>query len=83
MSPLLCAAERTKSGVVDYLLTRPEFSRHARIEALELLGASFANDKDSYNIELAYSYLYRAMAVLIKIKISFPHLKFNLKFFFG
>lgn len=72
MSPLLCAAERTKSGVVDYLLTRPEFSRNERIEALELLGASFANDKDSYNIELAYSYLHRAMAVFIQTKISVP-----------
>ncbi|KAI9561961.1 Fem-1-like protein B [Daphnia sinensis] len=61
MSPLLCAAERTKSGVVDYLMTRPEFSRRERIEALELLGASFANDKDSYNIDLAYNYLHRAM----------------------
>lgn len=65
MSPLLCAAERTKSGVVDYLLTRPEFNQSERIEALELLGASFANDKDSYNIDLAYNYLHRAMEVFI------------------
>ena len=74
MSPLLCAAERTKSGVVDYLLTRPEFSRSERIEALELLGASFANDKDSYNIELAYSYLHCAMTVfayLFSVKFAF------------
>lgn len=63
MSPLLCAAERTKAGVVEFLLTRPEFCREERIEALELLGASFANDKDSYNLELAYSFLHRAMAV--------------------
>lgn len=68
MSPLLCAAERTKSGVVDYLMTRPEFSRRERIEALELLGASFANDKDSYNIDLAYNYLHRAMEVIIQKK---------------
>lgn len=63
MSPLLCAAERTKSEVVEYLITLPDFSKEKQIEALELLGASFANDKDSYNIDLAYSYLHRAMKV--------------------
>lgn len=61
MTPLLCAAERTKSDVVEFLLCRPEFSREERIEALELLGASFANDKDSYNLDLSFSYLHRAM----------------------
>ena len=65
MSPLLCAAERTKADVVEYLLTRREFSREERIDSLELLGASFANDKDSYNLEKAYLYLYRAMKVFI------------------
>ena len=64
MSPLLCAAERTKAEVVEFLLSRPEFSKEERIEALELLGASFANDKDSYNLDLAYSYLHRAMKVV-------------------
>ena len=63
MTPLLCAAERTKSDVVEFLLCRPEFSREERIEALELLGASFANDKDSYNLDLSFSYLHRAMKV--------------------
>lgn len=61
MTPLLCAAERTKADVVEYLLERPEFEREERIEALELLGASFANDKDSYNLDYAYNYLHRAM----------------------
>jgi len=61
MTPLLCAAERTRAEVVEYFLSRPEFDRQDRIEALELLGASFANDKDSYNLDLAYSYLHRAM----------------------
>ena len=45
-----------------------------RVEALELLGASFANDKDSYNLDLAYHYLHRAMKVfspfLIFLKIG-------------
>lgn len=63
MSPLLCAAERTKAEVVEYFLSRSEFNRQDRIESLELLGASFANDKDSYNLDLAYIYLHRAMQV--------------------
>ena len=63
MTPLLSAAERTKAEVVEFLLARPEFDREERIEALELLGASFANDKDSYNLDHAYIYLHRAMEV--------------------
>jgi Fem-1 family protein b len=71
MSPLLCAAERTKADVVEFLLSRPEFSKEERIEALELLGASFANDKDSYNLDLAYNYLHRAMKVYFLTTFSY------------
>lgn len=69
MTPLLCAAERTKADVVEFLLRRrttlgaPLVGREDAVEALELLGASFANDKDSYSLELAFSYLHRAMTV--------------------
>ena len=61
MSPLIAAAERTRADVVEYLVTRPEVSQEERIEALELLGASYANDKDNYCLELAYQYLRRTM----------------------
>lgn len=61
MSPLIAAAERTRAEVVEYLVTRPEVSNLERIEALELLGASYANDKDNYCLELAYQYLHRTM----------------------
>ncbi|KAJ9592024.1 hypothetical protein L9F63_001463, partial [Diploptera punctata] len=61
MSPLIAAAERTRADVVEYLVTRPEVSQEERIEALELLGASYANDKDNYCLELAYQYLHRTM----------------------
>lgn len=57
----MTAAERTRADVVEYLITRPEFTKEERIEALELLGASFANDKDNYCLEKAYYYLYTAM----------------------
>lgn len=61
MSPLIAAAERTRAEVVEYLITRSEVSDLERIEALELLGASYANDKDNYCLELAYQYLHRTM----------------------
>ena len=70
MTPLMCAAERTKAQVVEFFLTRREFDRKDRIEALELLGASFANDKDSYSIDSAYSYLHRAMQVIERLHHS-------------
>lgn len=32
-----------------------------KIDAYELIGASFANDKDSYNLTKAFQYIYQAM----------------------
>ncbi|XP_047115103.1 protein fem-1 homolog B [Schistocerca piceifrons] len=61
MSPLIAAAERTRADVVEYLITRPEVSRQEKIDALELLGASFANDKDNYCLQRAYYYLHHTM----------------------
>ena len=43
--------------MVDYLNERPEISRVEQIEALELVGASFANDKDNYDVGMAFRYL--------------------------
>lgn len=61
MTPLLAAAERTRSDVVLYLTTRPEVTVEDQIDALELLGASYANDKDHYCLSSAYQYLYQTM----------------------
>ncbi|XP_076259680.1 protein fem-1 homolog B isoform X1 [Rhynchophorus ferrugineus] len=61
MTPIKCAAERTRHVVVEFLIDRPEISKEERIEALELLGGSFANDKENYNIRKAYKYLHQAM----------------------
>ncbi|KAL4721515.1 hypothetical protein ACJJTC_016348 [Scirpophaga incertulas] len=63
MTPLQCAAERARPSVVEILAARPEVSRAQAIEAFELLGASFANDKEYYNLGLAYQYLQKAMAM--------------------
>ncbi|GFT91895.1 protein fem-1 homolog B [Nephila pilipes] len=61
MTPLLSAAERSKSEVVEYFIKKSWCSKEESVEALELLGASFANDKDFYNLEKAYYYLHWAM----------------------
>merc|ERR1719300_790275 len=62
MTPLKAAAERCQAVMVDYIIECPaETSKEQKIEALELLGASFANDKDNYDVGLSYTYLERAM----------------------
>lgn len=61
MTALKAAAERTRAEVVEYLIELPQIDKDERIEALELLGASFANDKDNYCLEKAYKYLHRTM----------------------
>lgn len=61
MTPLIAAAERTRSDVVEYLISRPDVTREEKVDSLELLGASFASDKDNYNIELAYKYMLKGM----------------------
>ncbi|KAJ0174286.1 hypothetical protein K1T71_010432 [Dendrolimus kikuchii] len=63
MTPLQCAAERARASVVEILAARSEVTRAQAIEAYELLGASFANDKEYYCLRMAYQYLHRAMAM--------------------
>ncbi len=61
MTPILAAADKCQRDTVEYLLTRPEITRSQRVDALELLGASIANDKDCYDLSAAHAYLLRAM----------------------
>ncbi|XP_067667145.1 protein fem-1 homolog B-like [Haliotis asinina] len=61
MTPLIVAAECGKSQVVNYLISLPECSKKDKIDALEVSGASFANDKENYDISKAYQYLKLAM----------------------
>merc|ERR1712142_56882 len=44
MTPLKAAAERCQAVMVDFLIERPEINVEQQIEALELVGASFAYD---------------------------------------
>ncbi|XP_028679503.1 protein fem-1 homolog B [Erpetoichthys calabaricus] len=61
MTPLKVAAESCKADVVELLLSHVDCDRRSRVEALELLGASFANDRENYDILKTYHYLYLAM----------------------
>ena len=61
MTPLIIAAECGKCDVVDYMTSLPDCRREDKIEALELLGASLANDKENYDIVKSYKYLRKAM----------------------
>ncbi|XP_073813776.1 protein fem-1 homolog B isoform X2 [Musca autumnalis] len=62
LTPVLTAAERTQEEVVKLFIERPGLmQKEDIITALELLGASVANDKDNYNIQKAYDYLHQAM----------------------
>ncbi|CAL1594226.1 unnamed protein product [Knipowitschia caucasica] len=62
MTPLKVAAESCKAEVVELLLEHADCDPHSRIQALELLGASFANDRENYDIHKTYHYLHAAMS---------------------
>ena len=61
LTPLLVASNNCKIEMVEYLVTRPECTKEQRVEALELLGATIANEPDVYDIEKAFSYMKRGM----------------------
>ncbi|KAF6716327.1 fem-1-like protein B [Oryzias melastigma] len=62
MTPLKVAAESCKAEVVELLLVHVDCDRRSRLEALELLGASYANDRENYDIQKTYQYLHMAMS---------------------
>lgn len=79
MTPLLIAAECVQNAVVEYFISLPSCSKLDRVNALELLGASFANDKEQYSIEKTYKYLRKAVierfkdpADIMKKKLELP-----------
>ena len=60
LTPLLYACDSRSTEIVEYLINRPECIKEQRIDALELLGATIANDK-SHDIKKAFSYMKRGM----------------------
>ena len=60
LTPLLYACDKGSIEIVEYLIKRPECTKEQRIDALELLGATIANDRYR-DIKKAYSYIKRGM----------------------
>jgi Fem-1 family protein b len=67
LTPILVAAERTHYELVKYLLSVLHLTRKERIEVEELLGASFLNDKDSYDNNLGFALLKHSMEMRLEI----------------
>ncbi|GFS03468.1 protein fem-1 homolog B-like [Elysia marginata] len=63
MTPIMVAAECGREKIVRFFLTQVKCTRLCRIEALELLGASFANDKETYDLAKTFKYLLEAMTM--------------------
>ena len=60
LTPLLYACDECSIEMVEHIINRPECTKEQRIDALELLGATIANDKPR-DTENAFSYLKRGM----------------------
>ena len=61
LTPLLYACDKCSVEIVEYLIKRPECTKEQRINALELLGATIANNGKSRDINKAFSYMKRGM----------------------
>lgn len=62
ITPALQAAERLHEDVLEAFIQRPGLmTKEEQITALELAGATYANDKTKYDVNRAYRYLLRAM----------------------
>ena len=60
LTPLLYACDLCSIEIVEHIINRPECTKEQRIDALELLGATIANDKFG-DSEKAFSYMKRGM----------------------
>ena len=61
LTPLLEASDDCNIEMVECFINRPECSKEQRIDALELLGATIANNSKAYDIEKAFSFMKRGM----------------------
>ena len=60
LTPLLFACDKCSIEIVDHIINRPECIKEQKIDALELLGATIANN-GSRDINKAFSYMKRGM----------------------
>ncbi|XP_055374246.1 protein fem-1 homolog B [Condylostylus longicornis] len=85
LSAALTAADRTHEDVVNMFCEWPNLlSREEKIDVYELMGASFANDKDNYSISKSHKYLSMGMQLryenpekIIKKKLTRPILAYD------
>ncbi|XP_022810301.1 protein fem-1 homolog B-like [Stylophora pistillata] len=61
LTPLLETSTDCKVEMVEHFIIQPECTKEQRIDALELLGATIANDRATQNIEKAFGYMERGM----------------------
>ena len=61
LTPLLCACVACSIEMVEHIINRPECTKEQRIDALELLGATIANNDECRDTEKAFSYMKRGM----------------------
>ena len=61
LTPLLYACDKCSIEIVEHIINRPECTKEQRIDALELLGATTANDDECRDTEKAFSYMKRGM----------------------
>ena len=61
LTPLLYACKTCEFEIVEYFIDLPGCTKEQRIDALELLGATIANDPNAYDIEKAFSFMKRGM----------------------
>ena len=60
LTPLLYACDECSIEMVEHIINRPECTKEQRIDALELLGATIANN-ECRDTEKAFSYMKRGM----------------------
>ena len=60
LTPLLYACDQRSIELVEHIINRPECTKEQRIDALELLGATIANN-ECRDTEKAFSYMKRGM----------------------
>ena len=60
LTPLLYACDECSIELVEHIINRPECTKEQRIDALELLGATIANN-ECRDTEKAFSYMKRGM----------------------
>ena len=60
LTPLLHACDLCSTEIVEHIINRPECTKEQRIDALELLGATIANN-ECRDTEKAFSYMKRGM----------------------